>query len=175
MIYVSCRFMKLWIYKHFHDRATAIWVFPNKEKQKLTRSEDLSISWLFQKLQLCYGTNSNTWLIFYPLPHSFHFRWPLLIIYLLTCPRTFTLMSFNSSVQRFFMLCWFLRHSESLRVLFFEKAWIWEQPVNLQAMTFNEMQVLHFPRNSLLYPFSPLSAFLINTGSYRKKKRNLFT
>lgn len=51
----------------------------------------------------------------------------------------------------------------------FEKPWIWKQPVHLQAVTFSEMQVLHFPWDSLLYSFSPSSALLMNTCSQQKK------
>lgn len=48
--------------------------------------------------------------------------------------------------------------------------------MHLQAVTFNEMQVFHFPWDSLLYSLSPPSALLINMCSRSKKNEiKLFT
>lgn len=52
------------------------------------------------------------------IPPLFHFHCPLLILYPLACPSAFTFMNLNSSVQKLYMLCSFLRYSESLRIWF---------------------------------------------------------
>lgn len=108
------------------------------------------------------------------IPPLFHFHCPLLILYPLACPSAFTFMNLNSSVQKLYMLCSFLRYSESLRI-WFPKASNMEATDALTDCDFQWNASISW--DSLLHPFTPPSALLTRNVLVEKKtwKKSLYS